>query len=438
MAHVNYLFFLSTQSFIYHYLSHLQRFRPICLTREPESPAIRPDVAPELASSFYLHHPRNGAAPGRGPVWSAGLKLRRTLTRLPPSVGEPTLRALHDWVVPRLHAATDAACYERWVSEILQRQQARLIHAYFAPLGWRLLALKRQLGLPLVVTFLGDDVAETVASWWWWLIQTGSRRPDWPARLRELLAEGDLFLVEGPYLRQRLIEMGCPPDRIEVQRIGLPIDEMVPRGPARQPPDGPLVILFAGRFCEQKGLLYALEAVHQLRREGRRIEFRIIGDDTLTDGRCAAPVYAYIRRHRLESCVRLLGFLNHADYLRELRAADVFLHPSIVDDNGISEGGAPTTILEAQALAVPVVSTVHCDIPNVTVPGESALLVPERDSTALARALGALLDDPQRRLRMGRAGREFVAAHHDIACAAPLLEERYARLLEQRRHRAAR
>jgi colanic acid/amylovoran biosynthesis glycosyltransferase len=431
VAHVNYLFFISTQSFIYFYLSHLRRFRPICLTRAPESPLISRSIPVALERDYYVYGAENGVGQANGFLWSSGLKLRSMLTHLPPLLAKPMLDALHNWVVPRLRSDTDSTRYLGWVSTILQRRQARIIHAYFGPLGWHMLALKRQLRLPLVVTFLGDDVAPTLGSWWWWLIQSGTQKPDWPARLRELLTEGDLFLVEGPYLRQRLIDMGCPAEKVQIQRIALPLDQLTPAAAQQKQPDDKLVLLFAGRFCEQKGLLYALEAVRELWREGRRIEFRLIGDDTLTDGRYALQVYTYIREQGLQDCVRLLGFLNHADYLRELRDADVFLHPSIVDSHGLSEGGAPTTILEAQALGVPVVSTFHCDIPNVTLPGKSALLVAERDSAALAQALRQLLDDPDLRVRMGRAGRNFVATRHDVAREAPLLEDRYLALLGQ-------
>ena len=177
-------------------------------------------------------------------------------------------------------------------------------------------------------------------------------------------------------------------------------------------------------------MIQALEAVRDLRREGRALEFRMIGDDTLTDGGYAARVNAYIREHGLEECVTRLGFVNHERYLEEMDRADVFLHPSVTDSRGATEGGAPTTILEAQALGMPVVSTLHCDIPNVTVPGESALLVPERDRGALVGALRELLDDPGRWEAMGRAGRAHVEAHHDIATEARRLERRYARLLD--------
>jgi colanic acid/amylovoran biosynthesis glycosyltransferase len=175
--------------------------------------------------------------------------------------------------------------------------------------------------------------------------------------------------------------------------------------------------------------LYALDAIRQVVAQGRSVEFRIIGDETMTHGRYAAEVYAFIRTHGLGPHVSLLGFLNHDEYLDELGRADVFLHPSIVDREGLSEGGAPTTILEAQALGVPVVSTWHCDIPHVTIPGESAVLVPERDSAALAHALCGLQDDPARRTRMGLAGRRFMEARHDIEREASALEDCYEMLL---------
>jgi colanic acid/amylovoran biosynthesis glycosyltransferase len=178
-------------------------------------------------------------------------------------------------------------------------------------------------------------------------------------------------------------------------------------------------------------VLYALEAVRELRDERRPVEFRLIGDESFTDGKYAARIHAFIRRHRLDDCVRLLGFLRYADYLQELQQADILLHPSTVGEHGISEGGAPMTILEAQAFGIPVVSTLHCDIPAVTVPGESALLVAERDSRALAAALRTLLDHPERWDAMGRAGRRHVERYHDIEHEVVRLEDRYLSLVDR-------
>ena len=430
VGHVNYHFFHSTQSFIYFYLSRCRRTRPICLTRSPESPEIASIVPASLADDFYLYRGPGGNGRAGSAAWSLAHALRHRLTRLPAGLAEPLLRGVDRSVVPRLRRDADARHYTRWAEEILRGREAQLIHAYFGPIGWRMLELKRKLGLPLVVTFLGDDVAPSLGAWWAWWISSGGETPDWPARLRELLDEADLLLVEGPFLRERVIELGCDPDKVEVQRFAIPVRQLEPVAPARARGEK-TVIVFAGRFCAQKGVLYSLDAMRQIWSERRDVEFRLIGDDRLADGGYTARVYGYVRRHGLEECVRFLGFLNHRECLEQMREGDIFLHPSIVDEEGLSEGGAPTTIIEAQALGIPVVATRHCDIPNVTVPGESALLVPERDSQALAAALLELLDDPSRRSEMGRVGRRHVEELHDIEREAPLLEERYLRLLER-------
>lgn len=424
VGHVNYSFFHSTQSFIYHYLVALRRFRSICLTRTPETRSIARERPAELAGDLYAYEAGGGS---RSPLWSGGLALRRALTRLSPSVAEPVLELVNGRLAPRLRPDADARAYLRWAEEILRRRDAQIIHAYFCPVGWRTLELKRRLRVPLVVTSLGDDIAPSLPPWWHWWLRTNSERPDYPSRLKALFDEGDLFLAEGPHLREQLIAYGCPPTKARVQRMALPLGRLAFR--TRHPPEQrPPVIVFAGRFCEQKGVLYALEAVRELRREGRELEFRLVGDETMTDGRYAARVYTYIRAAGLEDCVRLLGWQTYARYLREMEDGDIFLHPSVVDGDGRGEGGAPTTILEAQALGMPVVSTLHCDIPYVTRPGQSALLVPERDSAALAEALRTLLDDPERWAEMGRAGRRHVEQNHDIRREAPRLEDHYRSL----------
>lgn len=421
VAHVNYSFFHSTQSFIYFYLAGLRRVHPICLTRGRESPLIRADVPDDLAGDFYAFGGRQSR------LWSRGTGVRRALTRLPGGTGERALGVLQRRVVPRVRPDSDPSLFVEWAERVMRERDTELIHAYFGPVAWRMLELRRRLDVPLVVSFLGDEVAPSLNSWWSWWIGGPSGATDWPARLRELFEGADLLLAEGPHLRARLIELGCPPEKVEVQRIAIPVAGLPFR--ARGRPATRPVLMFAGRFCEQKGVLEALEAVRTLHREGRDLEFRMIGDDTLTEGGYAARVNAYIREHGLEECVNRLGFLNHDSYLEEMGRADVFLHPSVIDSDGAGEGGAPTTIIEAQALGMPVVSTLHCDIPNVTVPGKSAVLVPERDPDALAAALRDLLDHPERWEGMGRAGRAHVEAHHDVAAEVGALEDRYLSLL---------
>jgi colanic acid/amylovoran biosynthesis glycosyltransferase len=83
-----------------------------------------------------------------------------------------------------------------------------------------------------------------------------------------------------------------------------------------------------------------------------------------------------------------------------MREANILLQPSVTAANGDTEGGL-YTLLEAQVLGMPVISTYHADISNVVLPGKSALLVPERNSEALASALAYLTDHPSVREEMG-------------------------------------
>jgi colanic acid/amylovoran biosynthesis glycosyltransferase len=297
---------------------------------------------------------------------------------------------------------------------VLRRRGAQLIHAHFGPVGWWALLLKRRLGLPLITTFYGYDTAPDVRERWL----------DWPRCRQELFDEGDLFLVEGLFMRRQLTSLGCHPERIKMQRIAIDLRKIPfrSRGPSI---DGKVIIIFVGRFVEKKGLLYALQAVRDARlRNGFDIEFRIIGDGPL-----AGQVQAFVQANKMEANVRLLGFLNYQDYLREIQQADIMLQPSVTAANGDNEGGAPTTILEAQASGMPVVSTYHADIPNIVVPGRSALLVPERDSQALADALVYLLEHPANWEEMGRAGRDHVQRFHNIEHEAAALEDRYLNLI---------
>ena len=87
-------------------------------------------------------------------------------------------------------------------------------------------------------------------------------------------------------------------------------------------------------------------------------------------------------------------------------------------------------------MGMPVISTCHGDIPNVVAPGKSALLVPERDSGALAGALAYLVENPGLWEQMGRNGREFVEKFHNMDNEVLALEDKYFVLLGYPRARA--
>ena len=377
VAHYNYEFCDRTETFIYNYVTNLKTFRSIYFADR----IINLDMFPLPERDVY-------AVPSGAPA-----------------------KYTRRWIYGGLYKAF----VDRGVSAeelILRERKARLIHAHFGPQGFLALKLRGRLKIPIITTFYGYDLSLV------------AREPEWVARYEALFEEGDLFLVEGEFMKSTLAELGCPKSRIQIQRIAVPLDKIpfVARRPKRD--EEKVVILFSGRFVEKKGVTDAVRAIAGLRAKHGHFEFRMIGDGPLRP-----EVEALIDDYRLREHVKLLGFLRYDEYLEEMGRADVFFHPSVTASDGDSEGGAPTVILEAQATGLPVVTTSHADIPNVVVPGKSALLSKERDLAGLTAHLVYLLEHRDEWESMGAAGRQFVEQHHDLKKELNTLEEKYRSVL---------
>lgn len=374
VAHLRSELFHPTETFIYQYVRGARSVRPVLVTDR----RIGRDAFPFDGPTLELHR-----------SWTPGAVLRSVIRRL--------LRRPAPW------SFADPRTFR-----LLDRQDVNVLHAHFGQDGWRALPVARQTGLPLITSFYGFDA---------WMLP---RREEWWERFAALFAEGALFLAEGPAMAERLKAIGCPEPKVAVQRLAVDLDRY-PFHHRRPVGDRPARLLFVGRFVEKKGLEYALEAVHRLRTD-HALELLVVGD-----GERRPAIEATLDHLELRDHVRLLGMADHATMIRLLGEADLLLQPSVVADDGDTEGGAPTTLLEAQATGLPVVATRHQDIPNV-VAEDAGVLVEERDADALADAIDGLLRAPDRWAAMGDAGRRFVEEQHGIGPLIDQLETRYRTL----------
>ena len=298
--------------------------------------------------------------------------------------------------------------------QFLKQWGVCLLHAHFGPNGVWALPLKHALHVPLITTFYGYDVSKTE-------LITSSRE-----NYLRLFQEGDLFLVEGPHMKTRLMEIGCPEQKIALQHIAIPASNLPFRNryPKRQ--GNRVIFVFSGRFVEKKGLIPALQALSRVHQKHPVFEVRIIGDGPLR-----ADIEECIRTMGMASYVSLLGFLRYDEYMEQMKNADILLQPSVTAMDGDTEGGAPTCILEAQALGMPVISTTHADIPHVVVPGESALLSKEGDWAGLEANVIRLIEEQALWSRMGEIGRRHVESSHDVAREIQKLERVYDNLIDR-------
>lgn len=275
------------------------------------------------------------------------------------------------------------------------RYDALLCH--FGPNGRRMARLRRA-GLVrgrIATVFHGYDMSR-------YLITAG------PRAYQQLFRDGDLFLPVSEFWRSRLIELGCPPEKIAVHHMGIELSKF-PRPKRRNVHDDVLRLLSVARLVEKKGMEYAIRAVAMLRdRMSKRIEFRILGDGPLR-----RELEELVRELNVGDTVTLVGEMNQAGVREAMLDCDIFVAPSVTADDGDMEG-VPVSIMEAMASGLPVVSTVHSGIPELVRDGTSGLLVPERDPAALCRALARLANDPYLRRRMGIAGRHAVERGYDL------------------------
>jgi glycosyltransferase involved in cell wall biosynthesis len=156
-----------------------------------------------------------------------------------------------------------------------------------------------------------------------------------------------------------------------------------------------------GRLEAQKGHRYLFDAWPAVVREYPDARLAVVGEGSLR-----APLAAQAQALGVADSVLFLGF--RPDVPRVLDALDALALPSLYE-------GMPLTVIEASAMACPVVATAVDGTPEVVEDGVTGWLVPPADPPALARALVRTLADPERARAVGRAGRERVLRRFDLA-----------------------
>lgn len=300
-----------------------------------------------------------------------------------------------------------------WTAKrVARRHRATIIHGHWVVPGGVTAALAAP-DLPLVISLHGSDVfvAETLA----------------PARVaaRAAFRRAGFVTACSADLANRAVALGAPKDRIEVVPYGVDAGRFRP-DPESRPRlrselgvrEGQLLIAAAGRLVRKKGFEYLIEAVA----ESTDSVLALAGDGTLADelrARAAAAGAA--------DRVRFLGNRTQDDVAALFAAADMIVVPSVRDDAG-NVDGLPNVVMEALASGTPLVTTDAGGIGAVVEHDVTALIIPERDSGAIAAALHRLRDADTRK-SLGGAARDMVQRRFGWDRTAQQMEDAYARAL---------
>ena len=292
---------------------------------------------------------------------------------------------------------------ERALKRKLTDLGATLIHAHFGPAGLRALPLARKLGLRLMVTFHGAD-ANVLPD----------RDAAYARGLSGLFDYSERIVTVSGFLAARLVGLGCPEERIEIVPMGVGL----PRIPARRKRKTIRAVTVA-RLHPVKGVPDLVDALAAARSQDVPLELDIVGE-----GPERHAVEERVRKLDLQKVVRLHGSLPPTEIEPLLMAADLFVLNSRPTDSEDVDG-LPVSLLEGMAAGLCVLGTRAGGVPEVVQHEQNGLLVPARDTEALAAQLVRAAGDRDLRLRLGKAARATVAAEFGAHPTAERLLELY-------------
>jgi glycosyltransferase involved in cell wall biosynthesis len=341
--------------------------------------------------------------------WLAGLKRISDGLALDESrvVGLTETNALRDKIARRICLRTGfAPGFWRRVAAL----RPGLIHAHFATDACAALPLQRRLRIPMIVTLHGYDVTSTDAA-----LRASSIGRVYLRRRRELWRRASLFICVSEWIGHNALTRGFPEEKLWVHPIGIDVEAF---RPPESRPKAPLV-LFVGRLVEKKGCIHLLRAMRMVEAQIPEARLVVIGDGPLR-GSLEGEAQASLR------CCEFIGAASPDSVRDWMRRASVVAVPSVIAANGDSEGLC-LVVCEAQAMGIPVVGFRGPGIEVVD--GETGLLVPERDESALADALLSLLRFESVAVQMGAAGRRRIERLFNLRRQTALLEDKYDEVL---------
>jgi glycosyltransferase involved in cell wall biosynthesis len=291
---------------------------------------------------------------------------------------------------------------ERATLEAIRRFRPDLVHMHWLPVHETTLRLARRLD-NLLISVWGRDVI--------WPLET----PDPPRLIRlrtRILARARHITATTHFLADETRRF-VPADReITVIPFGVDCERFGP-GPA----PGPKIIGYLKHYLPDYGPEYFIEAVPLVRRRVPGLRFEMHGT------RPPEAYRALAKRLDLDGALSIEGPVPHGGVPDMLRRFHVYVMPSSYPETfGVAA-------IEASACGVPVVATRVGGVPDAVADGETGLLVPPRDPSALAEAIVRLVEDPQLHARMARAGPLFVRRLYRWEDNVRQMEDLYRRLV---------
>jgi glycosyltransferase involved in cell wall biosynthesis len=255
-----------------------------------------------------------------------------------------------------------------------------------------------------------------------------TRRVDFPLKKnyfsrRKYMKNVDAIIAISEGVKKVLVEGGVDPENVEVISSGIDFSSFEEDSSALTSKDylhrefsfavDDYLVGIVAHLADHKGHQYLIQATKILKQQAPKIKTIIVGEGPLS-----MELDRQAKELDVEDIIFFLGFRK--DIPKILSSLDLFVLSSHLEGMGSS-------ILDAMASRLPVVATKVGGIPEVVINGETGLLVPPRNPSALARAILMLYSDKTLASRLGQKGYELV--HRKFSAEA--MADKVVRLYEK-------
>lgn len=261
--------------------------------------------------------------------------------------------------------------YFPYFKRTIEKYNCQVLHAHFGYHAYKSIGLSKTLSVPLVCSFYGGDVFKY------------PKEPENARKYKKLFNAFSRGIVLGPYMKQALVDLGCPEEKLIVNHLGVDVDRIGFKQRSFEE-DRPIRFLIASSIVEKKGIDIALAALKSVEKE---MDFTL---DIIGDGPLKNQIISIIQELNLEKKVVLHGYKPYPYFLDLAGKCDIYIQASKTAKNNDKEG-TPMAIIDAMASGMPVVATRHSDIPEIVLDGTTGFLATENDVDSLSEAISKMI-----------------------------------------------
>lgn len=275
----------------------------------------------------------------------------------------------------------------------LKENEVDVLLANYGLSASHLMPVCEELNIPEVVIFHGYDAT---------LLKIVNQ---YRSRYKKLFESAAAIVAVSNDMKQKLIDLGAKPDKINVIPCGISLEKF---RPSEEKSESPLFIA-VGRFAHKKAPLQTIRAFKKVLDEIPSAKLVMIGGKSGLYDECVKLV----SQLQIHDAVIFTGILNPDDVASYMQRAHVFVQHSITAMSGDMEG-TPNSILEAGATGLPVVSTFHGGIKDAVVHGKTGFLVEENDIEEMAEYMVRLIRDTELAKSMGVEARKHIESNYNV------------------------